>query len=106
MFQQMRTASFRDIISLLKVWPFNEIRAGGFKMLMKKIKEIAIDSGVKPGKMKKGELIRAIQRAEGNADCFATARVNDCNQINCLWREDCQSELYAAADVPVVSQCI
>ena len=36
----------------------------------------------------KKELIRAIQRKEGNFDCFGTA-VNYCDQFNCLWRDDC-----------------
>ena len=38
-------------------------------MQMKKIKEIAANKGVAPGKMSRTDLIRAIQRAEGNADC-------------------------------------
>jgi hypothetical protein len=39
-------------------------------------------------KYSKKELIRAIQRKEGNFDCFGTA-VNYCDQFNCLWRQDC-----------------
>ncbi len=75
-------------------------------MQMKKIKEIAKDKGVKPGNMSRTDLIRAIQRAEGNSDCFATMHVSDCNQSNCLWRLDCQAEVMAEADIPVVSSCI
>ena len=60
-------------------------------MLMKNIKEIAKKNGVTAGKMNKAELIRSIQRAEGNSDCFATMPVSDCNQVNCLWREDCKA---------------
>ncbi len=75
-------------------------------MQMKKIKDIAKKKGVVPGTMSRTELIRAIQRAEGNSDCFATAHVHDCNQINCLWRVDCNAEVIAKADVPVVSSCI
>ncbi|HEC99705.1 MAG TPA: SAP domain-containing protein, partial [Proteobacteria bacterium] len=40
-------------------------------------------------KMNKTEIIRTIQRAEGNADCFGTEHVNICGQTSCLWREDC-----------------
>jgi hypothetical protein len=58
------------------------------------IKEIARKMGVKSGKMKKVELIRAIQKAEGNIPCFAT-RGHECDQINCLWREDCIKALQA-----------
>jgi hypothetical protein len=62
-------------------------------MLLKKIREIAKKNRVNPGKMNKTDMIRAIQRAEGNRDCFATTYVNRCNQINCLWREDCKAEV-------------
>jgi hypothetical protein len=75
-------------------------------MQMKKIREIAKKIGVDPGKMSRTDLIRAIQRAEGNADCFATTQVNECNQAKCLWRVDCKAEIMAQADIPVVSSCI
>ncbi len=75
-------------------------------MQMKVIREIAKKKGVTPGTMSRTELIRAIQKAEGNSDCFATMRVNDCNQTTCLWRLDCKAEVLAEADVPVVSSCI
>ncbi len=75
-------------------------------MQMKKIKEIAKKNGVTSEDMSRTELIRAIQRAEGNSDCFATVHVNDCNQLNCLWRVDCKAEVIANADLPIVSSCI
>ncbi len=58
-------------------------------MKISDIKEIASNKEVNIGKANKVELIRAIQRAEGNYDCFATPYVRECNQFNCLWREDC-----------------
>ena len=75
-------------------------------MQMKKIREIAATKGVTPGKMSRTELIRAIQKAEGNSDCFATMHVNECNQANCLWRVDCKAEVIAKADLPIVSSCV
>lgn len=42
-------------------------------------------------KLRKTELIRAIQVAEGNSPCFAT--INDCGEGECLFREDCQEAL-------------
>jgi hypothetical protein len=33
-------------------------------------------------------LIRKIQIAQGNADCFATGK-RSCDQATCPWREDC-----------------
>lgn len=53
------------------------------------VKEIAAGHGIKVGKMKKSEIIRAIQRAEQNNDCFETGQISHCGQSGCLWREDC-----------------
>ncbi|MCK4535586.1 MAG: Rho termination factor N-terminal domain-containing protein [Desulfuromonadales bacterium] len=39
--------------------------------------------------MRKGEMIRAIQLAEGNRDCFGNLWRFDCLQFDCYWREDC-----------------
>jgi hypothetical protein len=58
-------------------------------MTIKTVRDIAKTKGVKTGNMKKENIIRAIQRAEGNFDCFGTASQGVCNQANCLWREDC-----------------
>ena len=57
-------------------------------MTVKEIKEIAKDAGVSAGKMKKAELIQAIQSSEGNFPCFGTANGN-CDQMDCRWRGDC-----------------
>lgn len=57
-------------------------------MTLKQIKEIAKERGVKAGNMKKENIIRAVQRAEGNFDCFGTSS-GYCDQTNCLWRNDC-----------------
>jgi len=61
-------------------------------MKLQEIKSVAKRTGVNAGKMKKTELIRSIQMAEGNRDCYATVYVNECNQMNCLWRADCLKE--------------
>jgi len=57
-------------------------------MKIKEIKKIAKKKGINPGKMGKKELIKSIQRAEGNFDCFGTA-ADYCDQLGCAWREDC-----------------
>jgi hypothetical protein len=36
----------------------------------------------------KKKLIKKIQKAEGNFDCFGTV-INFCDQNACLWRIDC-----------------
>lgn len=61
-------------------------------MNMSEIRTIAEKRKIKAGKMKKTDLIRTIQKTEGNNDCYATAYVRECNQLACLWRKDCQNE--------------
>lgn len=58
-------------------------------MTLKEVKEAAKRLDVKVGKMKKDEIIRAIQKAEGNYDCFGSAVSGECTQMDCLWRKDC-----------------
>lgn len=58
-------------------------------MKLSQIEKKAKSLGIKDGwKYSKKELIRAIQRQEGNFPCFGTA-TDYCDQMNCLWREDC-----------------
>ncbi len=63
-------------------------------MKMEEIRRIAKAMGLKAGNLNKLELVRAIQRAEGNFPCYAT-RGHECDQINCLWREDCMKAIRA-----------
>ncbi len=58
-------------------------------MDLNELKSIARKHGIKTGKMKQEEIIRSIQRAEGNFDCFGSALSGECNQAKCLWRKDC-----------------
>ncbi len=58
-------------------------------MKMQKIKEIAKKVGVDSAGKNKTDLVRAIQRAEGYCDCFASPQIYKCNQLQCLWRKDC-----------------
>ncbi|MEE4253939.1 MAG: Rho termination factor N-terminal domain-containing protein [Desulfuromusa sp.] len=58
-------------------------------MNMTEVKAVAKDRGVKPGKMKKEELIRSIQKIEGNPQCFNTNFSKQCGQDECIWRGDC-----------------
>lgn len=39
--------------------------------------------------MSKGEMIRAIQLAEGSRDCYGNFWRFDCLEFDCCWREDC-----------------
>ena len=58
---------------------------------MQEIKGIAKQIGINAGKLKKVELVQSIQLAEGNFDCFATALDGICDQVDCVWRQDCFS---------------
>lgn len=58
-------------------------------MRLSEIEKKARDLGIKDTwKYSKTQLVKTIQRREGNFDCFGTARGN-CNQIACCWRTDC-----------------
>jgi len=58
-------------------------------MKMEEIRKIAEEKGISPKKSRKADLIRMIQREEGNNDCFESGQAGTCGQIHCLWREDC-----------------
>jgi hypothetical protein len=58
-------------------------------MNLEDIKKIAKSHGIKVGKMKKNEIVRAIQLAEGNEECFGTEKKASCGQSDCLWIHDC-----------------
>ncbi len=58
-------------------------------MKMQEIREIAKPLGIKTSRLSKINLVRAIQLAEGNFACFATATAGECDQLDCIWRGDC-----------------
>lgn len=57
-------------------------------MTVKEIKAIAEKMGITNSKMKKMDLIRAIQVQEGNSPCFKT-EAESCDQTDCCWHNDC-----------------
>jgi len=59
-------------------------------MKINEIKKMAKAMGLETGSMKKADVIRAVQKAENNIDCYATQRVASCAEDRCLWRSDCQ----------------
>jgi hypothetical protein len=58
-------------------------------MKLEEIKSIAQLYSIKAGKMKKSELVKAIQQAEGNEQCFEAGKSASCGQSSCSWREIC-----------------
>ena len=60
-------------------------------MRMEEVKKKAEEIGIIVGKMKKPELIRAIQEAEGNPPSFGNNDGN-CPYTGCCWWDDCVKE--------------
>jgi hypothetical protein len=58
------------------------------RMTMPEIKMKAKELGIEPGKMKKPELIHAIQTAEGNTPCFGRSN-GQCPYTDCCFMKDC-----------------
>ncbi len=59
-------------------------------MTLQEIKKIAKEKNIATDKkMKKADLIRTIQRQEGNPECFGKSTKDECAEISCLWRKDC-----------------
>ena len=62
-------------------------------MNMTEIRSIAKERGINSTKLRKVELIRAIQSDEHNNPCFSTEQIKQCGQMECLWRNDCEKGL-------------
>jgi hypothetical protein len=62
-----------------------------FGMQLVKVREIACRLNIRDCGMDKTNLIRSIQRAENNRDCYGTERAKCCQEKACLWRKDCMS---------------
>jgi len=59
-------------------------------MKLDDVKKIAKDRGIPIKNMKKTDIIRTIQRDEGNIDCYNTDSSDTCGQLSCIWRDDCR----------------
>ena len=60
-------------------------------MNFNEIKRMAKGMGINTRGMKKTDVIRSIQRAENNIECYGTQRVDMCDEDACLWKNDCIS---------------
>ena len=60
-------------------------------MKYNEIQKMAKNMGVNTFQMKKKDMILAIQRSENNIECFGSPRVEHCQELTCLWRDDCVS---------------
>jgi hypothetical protein len=57
-------------------------------MKMPELKAKAKPLGINPNKMKKAELVHAIQKAEGNTPCFGKSN-SQCPYTDCCFMDDC-----------------
>jgi len=58
-------------------------------MNMQEIRAIAKKQKIDSAGMTKIDIIHTLQREEGNFDCYGTAYDGVCDQLACLWRQDC-----------------
>lgn len=61
-------------------------------MNIQEVRDMAKELGIKTSRMSKMNLVKAIQLSEGNFSCFASAVDGDCDQMKCIWRDDCFAE--------------
>ncbi len=61
-------------------------------MTLKDVKDYARTKGVK-SQGTKMDIIRAIQTAEGFMACFGTRPAAGCQELSCLWRQDCLQQV-------------
>ncbi len=60
-------------------------------MKMSEVRGLAKSLGINSFGKSKVELIKEIQRKQGNFDCFATA-MDYCDQLDCIFRSTCLSD--------------
>ena len=58
-------------------------------MKLNDIRKMAKSMNINTYRMKKKDIIHAIQRREHNIECYGTDRVKSCNEETCIWRDDC-----------------
>jgi len=60
-------------------------------MRFQEIRGLAKERGIGTYRMKKTDIIKAIQRGEKNIECYGTERVYICQEEACLWKSDCMA---------------
>lgn len=56
---------------------------------LQEVRSIARKHHIKTSGLSEFELIRKIQQSEQGCDCFATAFNDECERLDCRWRNDC-----------------
>jgi hypothetical protein len=86
---RLRTHQPVYIVNLPAYGIQNKCRKGGMQMKSREIREIAVQHYIKTDRAKRADLVRAIQSAEGNQQCFGSNSSGECGQEGCVWRDDC-----------------
>ncbi len=84
-----KAAKHGKVIDIKEAAKKKEVRIRQLKKLQD-VRTIARKMGIDTRNVTLTELIRAIQRVEGNKDCYMTAQVLTCGEESCCWREDCR----------------
>ena len=58
-------------------------------MKFQEIQKIAKKMNINTYRMKKADIVQAIQKKENNIECYGTNRVEYCGEEQCSWRSDC-----------------
>ena len=69
-----------------------------FKIQLQKKMGIKDGFNSKPNYVDIVNLVRSIQRVEGNIDCYRRG-VESCNRMNCVWRDHCLKEFQGPSKV-------
>ncbi len=63
-------------------------------MKLEEVRQRAANIGLQGiNRIKKADLVRAIQQREGNQSCFGASWREECRELDCCWRDDCLSTL-------------
>ena len=83
-----KASKAEKVIDLKEYAKKKEAHARKVKKLQE-VRKIARKMGIDTRNVTLTELIRAIQRAEGNKACYLSAQFLTCEEKGCLWRDDC-----------------
>ena len=59
-------------------------------MTFAEIKKIAVELGIRVVGVKKTDIVRSIQKQEGNTPCFASGKATECGQPHCQCFAACE----------------
>ncbi len=85
-----KTGPMGNVVEITAIIRKKEKQAAQLKKLQE-VRARARSMGINTRNVTLTELIRTIQKVEGNKDCYLSDLVLTCGQTNCSWREDCEA---------------